>query len=215
MLRSVAEKLPTFFKKRGSGVISIKVDALTKPGEFSSSDSVLRAFHDAKDACMHAVISKVALLSEGPQHKLHAVFALPDTSEIKISLITKEVISPEAYDKDFIIAKCAAESILRNLFAKGLIESEVIAFTATRGTTQTNGYKVYTAKLFMKPSAVDSDKAKNDTIASVYAHLHAQELHIEFNVLSPILREATESILSSLAAVERKPEGQLAPEYRK
>ena len=197
-------KIPGLFK-RSSKVIDIYIDELRDRSVDTSSDSIIKSFHDQHDACMRAVITSFSIISDEVTHKTHVVFALPDTNSHVIRLHSKQVIAPEDTQKDFLLAKCAAESLLRKLFAHNLMLNEKVSFTATRGNSSNERFNIYTAQLHMKNHPDLNSFVISDTVDYVHAHLDKRELHISFNKMQYVLFANIVAIFAACAKHEGQP----------
>lgn len=190
--------------------INVIVDKVLK-NKFSDPSldktSTIAAFHDINDESMIYIIESFIMgdiiRSFFDKSGLQATFFLKDTSNIELNLITEVEIFDKSVNKEFILTKCAAESILKLLHREGLLDKQVILFQARRGNYFSNNLRLYTSLLNMIPSPQQINPPNliatvdKDTVASVYAYLDENQITIFFNEMEPEKYEKIKSLFSN------------------
>lgn len=187
MLRSLSQQAQTLFSGNKNGHITIYIDHIIDE-KYKPFTERVTEFHDKGQQCMHAVIESFCI-EEAEQFSfqrkhLQATFHIKDLSGLELNIINKTKTPLENIDKEYLITKCAAESILRLLFAKKLINNEIIAFQAQRGNSITANFDIYTAKLHMVKKPKGDSCATNDLVATVNAKFTEHQIIIYFNYAS-------------------------------
>lgn len=121
-------------KSLTENVIDIYIDEIFTD---ESGMEELSEFHDTDNQCMKTIIDSYSIgempignkLDEGLYlQQLHAELNLKNMDAIKLNIITKYDLSKIKIDKDFILTKCAMESVLKELHKQNCINNDGVFF---------------------------------------------------------------------------------------
>jgi hypothetical protein len=205
MLRSFSSKVSTLFSapKRE---IKITIDEMSQQAGVPITHGI-KGCHDKNDQCMHTLVASFAMESVGNDYSnkltLQAVFYMHDTSQIECKLIFKEKLDKHEIDKDYLFAKCAAESLVRLLYNEKISQNQLVVFQAIRGSHVSNHFDLFSCKLKMNKSPVGESNTDNDVVSTVTAYVEEKKLCILFNKITPEEQERVKAIFGKLFAEKR------------
>lgn len=161
--------------------------------------SFLANWHDKDNECMKSIINSF-YMGDIELHSGHHVggmqirFNLKCLDNIFVKIISqRENFSRE--DKDFILTKCAAESILKILYQEKCFKRDAVMFQS-----RDKAFNISTAILVMNPRTDQryDVSLKGDVISNAYAYLEEGWLCIKLNEINSDQEKNIRKVLSSL-----------------
>lgn len=186
MLRKLSKKTHAFFSsgRLPSTHIKIYLDEVEHNKYIEPTDRI-KAFHDKNDQCMHAIIEDFAITETDQigfkRNQFQIEFHLKDMSELKVQIDTKEPMDVTMLDNEYLVCKCAAESLMKLLYQRKLISNDLISFEGSRGNHLTDQFSIHTTRLRMNNNSEGVLSTSNDLISVVQAKLLERKIFVLLN----------------------------------
>ncbi len=180
MLSSARNLLGSFFTKVIQ--IDISIDSVYEDKQTTAGSAAL--FHDEGDSCLQLVDSfnMDDSFDIEPATPARAVFSLKEEVSVRLRFHKQHIMlehTDKWLDDTFVLVKCAAESVLRKLFAAKLIDLHSIPIAGSKdkkGLIQS-----YSSHLLMDHTFTVQPQNLSAAITAVTMDLDAGKFNIIFN----------------------------------